>query len=139
MHIDYQDIRNLTTKEPDWYDHNGTPRYNDYDPTMLGVYHHYALFAKILCQSCGKPFTIGEGFHNHYYNHKTKEFATYTTDDFHNTITNYHYGDPPAHGCCGDTMNCIDNHIIAAYHRAPYDWKRLPQYNNLDIMQNWAK
>jgi hypothetical protein len=26
--------------------------------------------------------------------------------------TPFHYGDPPAHGCVGDTMNCYDLRIV---------------------------
>jgi len=37
-----------------------------------------------------------------------------------------HYGDPPQHGCVGDTMNSVPIRVIEFWHRnaQTYDWER---------------
>jgi len=39
-----------------------------------------------------------------------------------------HYGDPPRHGCVGDTMNCDDLEVLEVWHRPAFgDFERHPE------------
>ena len=66
---------------------------------------------RIACQLCGEKFDVE--MHSHVWcpiGHPKK----------------LHYGDPPIHGCIGDTMNCEDLAVLEAWHREPLgDWERV--------------
>lgn len=112
---DYDDIRSLIDREPDWFDEGGVPRYAPFTPGMLGVYDEYALYVKIACQSCGKEFFIGHGWSSY---DLVRQKVTAEEWPLEKQIEHgYHYGDPPRHGCVGDTMNCEDLELVEVWHK----------------------
>ena len=50
---DYSDILDAAGRQPDWWTHDGVPRFAPFTPPMLGVYDEFALLAEIACQSYG--------------------------------------------------------------------------------------
>ena len=137
MHTDYNDIKNAINRPPDWYDHNGTPRYETFKPEMLGIYDKQAIYAQILCQHCGQPFNVATPHAGYTYHNNNIQDTT-----LQQNANNYHYGDPPAHGCIGDTMNCIDNKILQAWERNQNTnniWQRNKTVEQTKIIQDWAK
>jgi hypothetical protein len=114
MHVDYKDIIERAGP-PDWYDANGTPRYGVISPRAVTVYADVVVASRIACQACSREFTVVVAF-----------------DDYHICLSGVakmplpkrgdppsHYGDPPAHGCVGDTMNCDDLYVIDYWRRHP--------------------
>lgn len=96
MKNNYPDIRDLTPAKPMWYDSNGVPRYRQFTPDMLpSIYAVACCLLSIECQVCKEPFRVA----------LEQEF--FDTDKFVRMIADHSmcYGDPPNHGCVGDTMN----------------------------------
>lgn len=134
----YADIRSRIAEEPRWFDERGVPRYEPFTPEMLGVYDSEAALIEISCQNCGQRFLVGIGFSKMEIFSREGRYTRPTTGD----IGSYHYGDPPIHGCNGDTMNVISLRIVEfwAHHEdgvvdgvvkdyhAYFDWKRLPAH-----------
>jgi hypothetical protein len=116
----YIDIRGRINEEPAWYDENGAPRYGEFTPDNCpNIYSGMVILVRIACQDCGEEFNVemhAGGWSNR------GEFPP----------KKWHYGDPPAHGCVGDTMNCIDVEVLQVWKRAPFlsngpDWNRVPE------------
>ena len=125
---DYDDIRSLIDRKPDWFDDNGVPRYAPFHPNMLGVYDRFAIYAEIGCQHCDERFHVGVGTPDLVL--RAGEAYRYTLEEL---AGGFHYGDPPRHSdernrsCVGDTMNCDDHRIIEAWTRSRRgDWERMP-------------
>lgn len=117
MHESYVDITSRIEEEPTWWDENGAPRYGEFTPERCpDIYTHQVVLLRIQCQGCGKSFDVE--MHSHW-------FATLPRPK------KLHYGDPPAHGCVGDTMNCEDIEVLQVWtkHSAVDDWKR---WHNLE-------
>ena len=110
----YDDIREAIPAPPLWFDGNGVPRYAPFDPDMLGVYDKICVLYQIECQSCSQQFLVGEGWTDYDLVWGHEEPVTYKIED---VCAAYHYGDPPRHGCVGDTMNCIDLTVVQAWER----------------------
>lgn len=135
---DYSDIINHADTEPIWFDQNGVPRFESFHPQMLGVYTKYALYATIACQSCGKRFNVGCGYNAYDFLYD----GTIQHYELDKLAKNFHYGDPPPHGCMGDTMNCEDIETLQVYELNlddGYNWVRVPELEGLDIRPDWAK
>jgi hypothetical protein len=122
MKESYEDIANRIAEPPKWYDTNGTPRYDDFHPKYCpNIYADVVVLLWIECQSCRQKFDVevhGDVFHPI---PLEKE-----------PIQTLHYGDPPFHGCVGDTMNCDDLCVLQVWsrHNAPpllWDWARHPE------------
>jgi hypothetical protein len=132
MNPSYQDILDATDIPPIWWDGNGTPRFAAFHPNMQGIYDHYAVLAEIACQDCSERFFVADGYP------QLRE-----GDVFEESVKNYHYGDPPQHGCIGDTMNCIDLRLVEVWTRGVNDpfggWTLLRELKDFDIRQDWAK
>jgi hypothetical protein len=136
----YHDITSRIPEPPTWYDASGTPRYGDFSPGDLGVYDHLALLVRIACQSCQKEFLVAG-----YTSHNWYAVAVGDTLHYSNTLENiapgFHYGDPPRHGCVGDTMNCEEIEVVEAWERsgtyqvdvAGSDWVRRADIEALHI------
>lgn len=124
---------------PLWWDDNGAPRYDPFSPRMLGVYDHLAALVLIACHCCGEEFRVAVSWSDH-------AFVTGALpippdagprDPLRDRLPRprtapgrYHYGDPPRHGCVGDTMNCNDLRVLEFWERdwdAPDGWRRLPE------------
>ena len=111
----FDDITSRITEQPSWYDSNGTPRYGAFAPDQCpNIYADAVVLLRIECQACGRRFNVE--MHSHWYAqlaHPKK----------------LHYGDPPAHGCVGDTMNCEDLEVLEVWRkdRERYEWVRHPE------------
>jgi hypothetical protein len=135
---DFDDIKQLIPQDPIWYTEGGVPRYAPFHPEMLGVYDKQALLVAIACQNCGKPFLVGWGSPGYRWAN-----GQYTQEDLEDIAKHFHYGDPPRHGCVGDTMNCIDLSIEEAWSRGSHPtlpgWVRRHRLEYKDIRQDWAR
>ena len=132
---DYEDIRSRIDEEPTFFDKRGVPRYGEFHPNMLGVYDDHALLIRIGCQNCFKTFLVSTSWHKYHYIYRQQDVPPIET-----VIERYHYGDPPRHGCVGDTMNCFDLEVVQAWEQAPLTtnkgqglkltdrWQRLPEH-----------
>ncbi len=113
MHNDYGDIRSRISDEPLWFDDNGVPRYEAFSPMMLPcIYATQAALLEIKCQGCQRKFMVGIG----------NGFLPPTVlrkDELH-------YGDPPLHGCIGDTMNSMPLQVHEFWERSKMEWERVP-------------
>jgi hypothetical protein len=120
MRESYSDITSRIRQTPEWYDQNGTPRYDKFHPLMCpNIYTHQVALLRIACQDCGKEFLV--------------EIHTDGDDLLIRDARKWHYGDPPAH-CkgAGDSMNCIDLEVVECWHRKPVsEWKRVKKFEGL--------
>jgi len=116
MHYNYLDILDLTNKQPVWYDQNGCPRFAKFTPDLTpNIYTNTVVLARIACQDCGKQFVV-------------QMHADYWDSRCQLPPTRWHYGDPPIHGCVGDTMNCYDLELLEVWHRdGVKPWQRHPE------------
>jgi hypothetical protein len=137
MNPDFSDIIAAVGRPPLWYyDWSGVPRYVDFSPNELGVYDHYALLVEIACQSCGQRFLVGQGWPRY---SLAEPGYFYTLEGL---ATGFHFGDPPLHGCGGDSMNCVDIRIVEAWEKGPwtcrgYEWVRRSDVEEFDITPEW--
>ena len=110
MHENYNDITKRINEQPKWYDANGTPRYDEFKPDMCpNIYSSTVVLLLITCQSCNLRFKVelhSNAFSPIEHPHKL------------------HYGDPPIHGCVGDTMNCEDIAVLEVWHKDKFEWVR---------------
>jgi hypothetical protein len=135
----YQDIRKRIPDPPLWFDENGTPRYDEFHPSQLpNIYAKEAVLYEIGCQSCDKRFLVATCEHRlamakfmDLYGLATTE--TWISSSLRNDGGSLHYGDPPAHDCVGDTMNCLDFKVVQFWRRDPrtlsdwVNWVRVPE------------
>lgn len=136
---DYTDIIERAGT-PKWYDGHGVPRYHDFHPQKLGVYDRYAVFAEIECQSCSTPFDVGVGWDGYQFRGDEGHFKL-------NVVAKFHYGDPPRHGCIGDTMNSVPRRVIGAWRHREWreiepgvdTWAEITEVKGLNITPTWAK
>jgi len=118
MHGDYEDIKSRIAGEPSWHDQNGTPRYGEFIPQRCpNIYAPVVCLFKIACQDCGEEFLVE--MHADIWTHRLSQ-----------PPAKWHYGDPPIHGCVGDTMNCEDLEVLEVWERmdALGDWNRRPEF-----------
>ena len=121
MKASYEDITSRIQESPTWYDEDGVPRYGKFSPEYCpDIYTNEVFLIRIACQDCGERFDVE--MHSHIFEHiaNPKEL---------------HYGDPPIHGCVGDTMNCEDLEILEAWHRKLLEgWARVSELEgDMDI------
>lgn len=127
---DYNDIKSRISAPPLWFDTYGVPRYDPFTPDHLGVYDVIAVLVEIECQSCGIKMLVGEGWPAYIFPFGHEEPIHCTLDGI---VGKYHYGDPPNHGCIGDTMNCIDLRVLQAWEKEHvHEWQRSPEHE-IDI------
>lgn len=114
MKTNYLDIISRIEGPPLWYDQNGTPRYDEFHPEFCpNIYSNEVVLLRIECQDCGLPLDVE--MHS----------------SFWQSLGNpkkLHYGDPPAHGCVGDTMNCDDIEVLQAWRRVDFEWERVREF-----------
>lgn len=113
MHENYNDIKKRIKEQPVWYDQNGTPRYDKFHPDYCpDIYSNNVALLLIACQSCGQKFHVE--MHTSYFGFNST-----------NLPSKWHYGDPPIHGCAGDTMNCDDLAVLEFWQRKGIgNWRR---------------
>lgn len=149
MNNKFEDITSVMGK-PDWYDLAGYPRYGKFKPdNHSNIYADIVILFRIGCQACAKEFNVAEAFtiYQLYENKNFKAYMQLNKVGENEPLTKHlvpfikslspedlmwliHYGDPPNHGCVGDTMNCEDNQILEFWYRESSKWKRI---NELEI------
>lgn len=121
MKENYRDIVSRISEEPKWYDENGVPRYDKFHPSFCpDIYSDTVILLRIACQSCGKQFDVE--MHSSF-------FAPIKHPQ------NLHYGDPPNHGCIGDSMNCDDIAVLEVWHREE-GWIRIKELEGVIDQEN---
>lgn len=107
----YQDIRERIAEDPTWYDKNGAPRYGEFSTQLCpDIYANTVVLLRILRQACHQPFDV--------------EMSSGYFAPIQNPFK-LHYGDPPSHGCVGDTMNCEDIAVLQVWNKESLSkWER---------------
>jgi hypothetical protein len=122
---------------PKWWMPEGVPRYCEFSPNECGVYVDMVALIEITCQSCGAPFLVVSECDKISRFGAGDRFALPSAGD----IGSFHYGDPPIHGCVGDTMNvtsvrvrefwrkhharCVKDGRVVDF--SYFDWERAPE------------
>ncbi|MCL4414523.1 MAG: hypothetical protein M1522_07235 [Actinobacteria bacterium] len=121
----YADIRSRIADPPIWHDRHGVPRYEAFDPSMLGVYDDFAILAEIACQRCGERFLVGGGWT------RFDVFADPIVErNLEALAESFDYGDPPRHDdgpmgrCAGETMHSETVRVVEAWEQVGFDWVR---------------
>lgn len=131
----YEDIRSRIAEEPTWYDIYGVPRYGEVPEEMrpfirgLGCQgctrtFQVALVDEVYAWLWGRPYEVrltGPCPHEQGASHAEivfpGHFRTLNREtgewDYHPVPDTWDYGDPPIHGCVGDTMTSVPD----------YDWE----------------
>ena len=120
MNNRYDDITSRIGDPPLWWDSNGVPRFDPFKPRMCpNIYTHEVGLFLIACQYCGERFEVE--MHTDIFAHRSKV-----------PPSKWHYGDPPNHGCVGDTMNCEDIAVLEFWTRDGLEeWKRRPEMEGI--------
>jgi len=120
----FKDITSRIKTKPTWWDENGTPRYGKFGPMESpDIYATQVLLIKIGCQSCDETFLVEMS-----YGRYDELYYTYPRGPFDPKKPPPHYGDPPIHGCVGDTENCTDLEVVEFWEKdkkVPWDWTRV--------------
>jgi hypothetical protein len=132
MKQNYRDIMDRIDEEPKWFDVFGVPRYEEplIPPHLMG---------RIRCQSCHREFYVAlvdevynrDPFEQLFSDNQStsnvvqdyeantevvngirvvKDVEAMLRGVHLSLAPNWHYGDPPSHGCVGDTMNSLPEH-----------------------------
>ena len=124
MKANYEDIISRIVESPNWYDENGAPRYGEFHPSLCPNISscHVGLFL-VACQECGQEFQVE--MHGYLWDSRKK-----------GAPSKWHYGDPPAHGCVGDTMNCEDLAVLQFWTKELFDeWERRREFEGgIDLL-----
>lgn len=157
MHNAYQDIRTLTTEEPQWWDERAVPRYCAFSPQHIAnIYAEEAVLMLVTCQGCGREFRVAMS-QDVLERHGGRTIApgdpiSMALDavdaDAHRGSTlaeliskrELHYGDPPNSDCCasGPTMNSEPRRVIEYWSsRRGNTWVRDPELE-IDITPDWV-
>lgn len=113
MHHRYEDITSRIAEPPTWYDEHGTPRYGVFHPSHCpDIYTTQVVLLRIACADCHERFDV--------------EIHAGLFEEL--KPMKLHYGDPPSHGCVGDSMNCDDLAVLQVWHKPfPGEWVRHPE------------
>lgn len=171
----YDDVTSRITEQPTWYTIEGYPRYGEFKYAECSIYAYYSILMLIECQDCGKEFHIGQDFdHFDIFEHliivdnqeiwAPMRYAVYAniveTQEakiiariltLESLVKNWAFGDPPNHGCVGDTMGSIERKSVQVWD-IRYGKKveeglvkefgvptRIPELEGLDLTPEWAK
>jgi len=139
MNASYEDIRKRIKEEPLWFDTNGVPRYDEFHPNRCpNIYANEVVLLEIACQRCGVRVKVEMNWDNFKRQLMGEPVPSFTerVRKFREERTKFspvHYGDPPFHGCVGDTMNCIDLRVLQFWKRSKsaksfFRWMRIKNY-----------
>jgi hypothetical protein len=137
MNAYYEDIRTRIKEEPKWFDCHGVPRYEVFTPEQSpNIYAEEVVLIEISCQDCRSKFLVEMNWWSmikRIFNRHSESFSTVMRQylalpDKDKHYSPVHYGDPPAHGCVGDTMNCYDLKIVEFWKKDNFTFKRVPEY-----------
>ncbi len=124
MKTSFEDIKNLTNKEPVWYDKHGCPRFCEFSPKLVpNVYATCALLMKISCQRCGKIFKVSLN-----YGAGATPFESlkrYKDKRSKGRLFPVQYCDPPNHDCpTGNVMSSNSKEILEFWMKENGNWVR---------------
>jgi hypothetical protein len=134
MHASYHDIRKRIAEEPLWFDENGVPRYDKFEPhAVANIYANSIALVWIGCQRCGTKVAVAmaSGFGELPLRGAIKDETL-------------HYGDPPWHedengeSCVGNTMNCEDEVVLQYWERDRSEWVRVREFERL-LPSGWDR
>lgn len=115
----YNDIKSRIKEDPKWWDANGVPRYDKFHPELsCDIYAEEVVLVEIQCQDCRQRFMVEFNWSSH-----RALFSGRPSPSLSESPGLLHYGDPPAHGCIGDTMNCEDLMVVEFWQRNDFDWE----------------
>jgi hypothetical protein len=130
---------------PLWWDEQGCPRYDAFEPRMLGVYESWVCLYEIACQACDQRFKVAESWNEMSLRGRPSQPLSFRADVTIEDLCRLHYGDPPRHEClgAGETMNCLDLRILEFWakdrdHASPtwFEWVRVPEVEK-DLPDQW--
>lgn len=129
MNHHFPDIKELTDKKPIWYDSNGVPRYRKFHYNLSpNIYACEVVLIKIRCQSCKEEFLVEMNWARTIYFFSIEKLSErllrYKNSPKSFGWSGLHYGDPPCHGCVGDSMNVEDLEVLEFWHSDNWNWKR---------------
>ena len=119
---------------PLWWDHQGVPRYVPFHPQEGGVQARATALLEIQCQFCPELFIVAM-------EHNTLEALTppHTPEvgDEWDAVGSFHYGDPPRHGCTGDSANSVPRKCLEFWTKGPptWDWIQDEAKANLSLIR----
>jgi hypothetical protein len=136
MNAYYLDIRSRIKEEPKWHDCHGVPRYDVFHPGLSpNIYAEEVVLLEISCQDCHTRFLVEMNWSvmEQIFNRHSESFSSvmrnWLKEEDKGHFPPVHYGDPPGHGCVGDTENCYDLRIVQFWKRGnTHDWKRITEY-----------
>lgn len=120
MHHHYRDILSRIAEPPRWFDENGVPRFDDFDPdTMANIYAQECVLMVIRCQACGVAFEVALDARTARQNLLSPETSGFRALAEIIRSGEVHYGDPPNTGCCaaGPTMNSVPVRVVQYWRR----------------------
>lgn len=133
MLADYMDIRKRINEPPQWFDCHGVPRYDEFHPDLSpNIYANEVILLEIECQECRKRLFVELHWTNWNYRESFKEFFEKRKRGI--TVHGIRYGDPPRHGCVGDTMQSISIAVRQFWSKntgtrlKDCDWDRVAEY-----------
>jgi hypothetical protein len=141
MNACYNDIMDLISEEPKWFDENAVPRYCDFSPDKTAnIYADEIVFMRISCQGCGREFKVCISS-----NKRSRYFEGTLFPSLKEKIKNkeIHYGDPPNVYCCaaGNTMSSVPIEVLEYWERSDED-RFLGKVRNSEfevrVVPDWA-
>lgn len=124
MNHDYADITHRLGPPP-WYREHGVPAYGLPLPWKSGnIYAGVVVLFRIACQHCDQRFLVMS---------TAMLSEAVLPKPGLDGLEAWHYGDPPNHGCVGDSMNCWDYEIVRVWTKGFPDrrffmkWQRHPE------------
>ena len=130
MYPNYSDIRNRIDETPKWYTQHGVPRYESFTPDLASdIYATHVLLAVVYCQSCGERFYV-EMVYSYFDADPRLRMKRWLERENADRLIDwsFHYGDPPAHGCVGDTMNSLMQYVCQFWSRKDQEWVRHDEF-----------
>lgn len=139
MKPSYKDITEKIDEDPQWYDSNGTPRYESFHPEIVpNIYAQVAVLYEIKCQACGETFVVSKNWSDMDIARQMERGESF--DDKSEKLLNdifegkLSYGDPPRKpggDCCmtGPTMSSITTKILQVWESEKHEWEC--KYNKL--------
>jgi len=132
----YTDIISRIPDAPEWFDENGTPRYDEFHPDLLpDIYAREACLLVVRCQACGTEFRVGMSWSQ--FDAVIRKERSLRDRIASNEIE---YGDPPNMECCaaGPTMNSEPVRVLEFWESPRCEWERSCPELERDIKCDWV-
>lgn len=129
MLASFMDIKTRIKEAPKWFDSNGVPRYGKFHPDLCpNIYADEMVLLEIACQDCGRRFLVEMNWDKFgsflrggkipSFRKRLMEWKKLSDEKKKEEWSPIHYGDPPIHGCVGDTMNVYDLRLVQLWARS---------------------